>query len=310
MKVVNDLNKISNRFKNAVVTIGNFDGVHVGHQALFRRAIKMAHRLKGTSVAITFEPHPLRVLHCNKHFPLLTPYEQTVKLIEATGVDILVCLPFTREFSVTPARTFVKEVLCDTIGMKAVIEGPDYSFGKNIEGNVSLLKEMGRVYSFEVIILGWVELGTQRISSTEIRNLVREGAVDQAAKLLGHNYQVRGTIVHGRHRGGNLLGFPTMNLKFYDELCPKDGVYAVTVEYNGMSYKGVVNIGYSPTFDNGGFNVEVHPLDFEQEAYDQTVRVNFVRRLRGEIKFPKPEALALQITQDIKEAMEVLSHHV
>lgn len=307
MKVVEDLQKISKPFKNAVVTIGNFDGVHIGHQALFSQVIEKASTLGGTSVVITFEPHPIRVLNCNKHFPLITLYEQKVELIGATGIDILVCVPFTREFAATPARTFVKEFLCETIGMKAVIVGPDYSFGMKREGDVSLLKEMGMSIGFEVIISGWVDLESHRISSTEIRNLVREGRVEEARKLLGRHYQVRGAVVRGRDRGGRLLGFPTANLILYDELCPKGGVYAVTVEYNETTYEGVANIGYSPTFDNGEFNVEVHVLDFQQDIYDRVIRVNFVRRLRGERKFPGPKALAGQIRQDIERAREILS---
>ncbi len=307
MKVVNDLKQVVKPFKNAVVTIGNFDGVHVGHQALFRQVIKKAQSVGGTSVVMTFEPHPIRVLNCNKHFPLITLYEQKVELIRATGVDTLVCVPFTKEFAAIPARTFVKDILCDTIGMKSVIVGHDYTFGSNRQGNISLLKEMGTAFDFEVTISEWVELQGRRISSTEIRNLVTQGRVAEARKLLGRYYQVRGTVVVGRDRGGRLLGFPTANLKLYDELCPAGGVYAVTVEYEGTTYEGVANIGYSPTFENGEFSVEVHILDFEQDIYDLPIRVNFVRRLRGEKKFPGPEALAVQIGLDIEEAREILS---
>jgi riboflavin kinase/FMN adenylyltransferase len=294
-------------FTNAVVTIGNFDGVHVGHQALFRQVINKAQSIGGTSVVMTFEPHPIRVLNCGKHFPLITLFEQKVELVGATGVDTLICVSFTREFAATPARAFVKDILCDMIGMKSVVVGEDYSFGSNRQGNISLLREMGAAFGFEVIISDWVELEGRRISSTEIRNLVRDGQVQEAGKLLGRHYQVRGTVVVGRDRGGRLLGFPTANLKLYDELCPKGGVYAVTVECNGATYEGVANIGYSPTFGNGEFNIEVHILDFEREIYGLSIRVNFVRRLRGERKFPGPEALAAQIRLDIEKALEILS---
>jgi riboflavin kinase/FMN adenylyltransferase len=263
MKVVKDLKEMVKPFTNAVVTIGNFDGVHVGHQALFRQVINKAQSIGGTSVVMTFEPHPIRVLNCGKHFPLITLFEQKVELVGATGVDTLICVSFTREFAATPARAFVKDILCDMIGMKSVVVGEDYSFGSNRQGNISLLREMGAAFGFEVIISDWVELEGRRISSTEIRNLVRDGQVQEAGKLLGRHYQVRGTVVVGRDRGGRLLGFPTANLKLYDELCPKGGVYAVTVECNGATYEGVANIGYSPTFGNGEFNIEVHILDFE-----------------------------------------------
>jgi riboflavin kinase/FMN adenylyltransferase len=307
MQIINDLRKIPKRFKNAVVAIGNFDGVHIGHQALFNQVIEKAESINGTSVVITFEPHPIRVINSNKHFPLITLYEQKVELIGVTGVDILICIPFTREFAATPARTFVKEILSDLIGMKAIVVGQDYSFGRKREGDVSLLKEMAESHGFEVIISGWIELEGGRISSTEIRNLVREGRVDEAKKLLGRHYQVRGTVVHGRDRGARLLGFPTANLTLYDELCPKTGVYAVTVEHDNIPYKGVANIGYSPTFQEGRFGVEVHIFDFDKPIYDQPIRLNFIRRLREEKRFSGPESLAAQISRDIEQAREFLS---
>jgi riboflavin kinase/FMN adenylyltransferase len=307
MRIITDLSEISHPLKNAVLTIGNFDGVHIGHQALFNQVIEKAESIDGTSVVITFEPHPIRVIKSNKHFPLITLYEQKVELISATGVDTLICIPFTREFAAIPARTFVKEILYNQIGMKAIIVGQDYSFGRRREGDVFLLKEMAVKYGFEVIISEWIELEGGRISSTEIRHLVSEGRVEEAKKLLGRDYQVRGTVIRGRDRGGRLLGFPTANLTLYDELCPKGGVYAVTVEYDDTIYEGVANIGYSPTFDNGVFSVEVHILDFDQDIYDRPIRVNFIRRLRGEKKFPGPEALSAQISLDIEKAREILS---
>ena len=307
MKIITDLSEISNSLKNVVLTIGNFDGVHIGHQALFNQVIKKAKSIDGTSVVITFEPHPIRVIKSNKHFPLITLYEQKVELIGATGVDTLICIPFTREFAAIPARTFVKKILCDKLGMKAIVVGQDYSFGRKREGDIFLLKEMAAAHGFDVIISEWIELEGGRISSTEIRNLVREGGVEEAKKLLGRYYQVRGTVIRGRDRGGRLLGFPTANLTLYDELCPKGGVYAVTVEYQDTTYQGVANIGYSPTFDNGEFSVEVHILDFDQNIYERPIRVNFIRRLRGEKKFPGPEALSEQITLDIEKARELLS---
>jgi riboflavin kinase/FMN adenylyltransferase len=307
MKIITDLSEISKPLKNVVLTIGNFDGVHIGHQALFNQVIEKAESIDGTSVVITFEPHPIRVIKSNKHFPLITLYEQKVELIGATGVDTLICIPFTREFAAIPARTFVKEILCDQLGMKAIVVGQDYSFGRKREGDIFLLKEMAVAHGFDVIISEWIDLEGGRISSTEIRNLVREGGVEEAKKLLGRYYQVRGTVIRGRDRGGRLLGFPTANLTLYDELCPKGGVYAVTVEYQDTTYQGVANIGYSPTFDNGEFSVEVHILDFDQNIYERPIRVNFIRRLRGEKKFPGPEALSEQISLDIEKARELLS---
>lgn len=307
MKRYEGLEHIPAPFTPAVVTIGNFDGVHVGHQALFSQVIEKAKALGGTSVVVTFEPHPIRVLNGIQRFPLITLYEQKVELIAATGIDVLVVIPFTKAFATTPARAFVQEILWDKIGMRAVIVGPDYSFGKRREGNIGLLEEMGKTLGFEVIVSKWIAQDTGRISSTAIRNLVREGNMDRAAILLGRHYQVRGTVTRGRDRGGKLLGFPTANLVLYDELCPKQGVYAVTVEYGGAFYKGVANIGYSPTFENGEFSVEVHILDFNDTIYGKPIRVNFIERLRGERKFPGSEALAAQIGKDIEKALTILT---
>ena len=307
MQLITDLKQITTPFPNAVVTIGNFDGVHIGHQALFHQVMEKARQLQGTGVVITFEPHPIRVLKCDKHFPLITLHGQKVELIAATGVDVLVCIPFTPEFADIPARRFVKKILCDTVGMKAVIVGPDYSFGKKREGNIELLNEMGKQLGFEVMISHWVEKGPARISSTEIRNLVMAGKVEAASALLGRYYQIRGTVRRGRDRGGKLLGYPTANLSLEDELCPRAGVYAVIVEYEARRYRGVANIGNSPTFDNGQFNLEVHILDFHENIYNQPIRVNFVKRLRGETRFPTPEALSNQIREDTEQARKVLS---
>ncbi|OEU47346.1 MAG: riboflavin biosynthesis protein RibF [Desulfobacterales bacterium C00003060] len=308
MQIIKDLKNVSDPLKNAVVTIGNFDGVHLGHQALFHQLIEKAESINGISVVITFEPHPIRVINSNKHFPLITLYEQKVELIGTTGVDTLICISFTSEFSAISARVFVKEILCDLIGMKTIIVGQDYSFGRDREGDISLLKEMAPSHGFEVIVSGWIGVNGSRISSTKIRNLVREGKVEETKKLLGRHYQVRGRVVRGRDRGGKLLGFPTANLVLYDELCPKAGVYAVIVEHDDIPYNGVANIGYSPTFQEGQFGVEAHILDFDKAIYDQPIRLNFVRRLRDEKKFSGPESLAAQISQDIEKARDLLAN--
>mgnify|MGYP000154676120 CR=1 FL=1 len=151
MKIINDLKQIPVPFSNAVVTIGNFDGVHVGHQALFHQVIDKARELEGTSVVITFEPHPFRVLNGKQRFPLITLYEQKIELIAATGIDVIVCIPFTRQFAATPPRVFVKEILCDVIGAKAIIVGPDYTFGNKRKGNIALLEEMGKTHGLSLI---------------------------------------------------------------------------------------------------------------------------------------------------------------
>lgn len=248
MKLIENLDQIDSPFKNAVITIGNFDGVHKGHQALLYQVIEKASEIDGTSVAITFEPHPLRALGISSP-PLITRHDQKLELIEQSGIDVLMCLPFDKEFARIPAHDFIEKILMETIGMKAIVIGADYSFGKNREGNISMLRNQGKILGYETIVSEWIndtQTGAERISSTRIREIVMEGRVDQAVKYLGRHYQMRGKVIKGRERGGSQLGFPTANIKLHDELCPKLGVYAVTVETVHGNYKGVANIGFSP----------------------------------------------------------------
>jgi riboflavin kinase/FMN adenylyltransferase len=310
MELIEGIEKVKHPYKNAVVTIGNFDGVHKGHQALINKIIKKAAAIDGTAIALTFEPHPIRVLKKTNHPPLITRYDQKVELLSQSGLDVLICIPFTREFASITAKEFIEDILVNRIGMKAIVIGKDYAFGKNREGNIDFLKKYATAFGFEVIVPDWIQVsGSQpnRISSTRIRELVMDGAVEEVVDLLGRNYQIRGKVETGRNRGGKLLGFPTANIKLYDELSPKLGVYAVTVECLGKKFKGVANIGYSPTFDDHKFTVEVHILDFNENIYGQRIRVNFISRLRDEKKFANIEELSERIRHDIEKAREILT---
>jgi len=310
MELVEQIEKIEKPYDNAVVTIGNFDGIHLGHQALFLEVIKKARAMDGTAVAMTFEPHPIRVLSQNGQPPLITLYEQKLELFERTGIDVLICVSFTPEFAAVPAGGFVEDLLVKRIGMKAIVVGEDYTYGRHREGNLASLKADGKRFGFEVIVTDWIRASNSlpgRTSSTLIRELVMEGNVIDAGKLLGRPYQIRGTVITGRGRGGKLLGFPTANINLHDELCPKAGIYAVTVECRGNNYRGVANIGYSPTFDDRRFTVEVHILDFEDRIYGEKIRVNFIQRIRSEKKFDSIEQLSLQIGEDVNEANKILS---
>ncbi|MBC8393941.1 MAG: bifunctional riboflavin kinase/FAD synthetase [Deltaproteobacteria bacterium] len=309
MELIEHIENIKEPFKNAVITIGNFDGVHIGHQSLFHEVVERAHTLGGTSIAMTFEPHPIRVLKQNDHPPLITLYEQKAELISNTGMDVLICVPFTREFAAMTAKAFVEDLLVKRIGMKAIVVGKDYTFGKNREGNLDLLRTYANDLDFEVIVMDWIQPSKwpDRISSTRIRELVMDGEVSEAQKMLGRDYQIRGTVATGRDRGGRLLGFPTANINLQDELCPKTGVYAVTVECLKKKYIGVANIGYSPTFEDQVFTAEVHILNFNENIYGQKIRVNFIQRLRDERKFSDISELSEQIKKDVDQTREILS---
>jgi riboflavin kinase/FMN adenylyltransferase len=310
MKFIDHLEQIQQPFDNAVITIGNFDGVHIGHQALLHEVIEKADAINGTAIAMTFEPHPMRVLKQNNHPPLITLYEQKKELIERSGIDVLICVPFTKKFAALSAEEFIKDLLIEKIGMKAIIVGEDYTFGKNREGNLAVLKSHASHLDYEVIVAKWIRAtrnGPDRISSTRVRKLVMAGEIESARKMLGRHYQIRGLVVKGRDRGGKLLGIPTANINLHDELCPKTGIYAVTVEHNNQLYKGVANIGYSPTFSDNEFTVEVHILDFNENIYDQKIRVNFIERIRDEKKFGSIEELKSQIHEDINRGRKILA---
>ncbi len=310
MQRIEGLEEITEPFTNAVITIGNFDGVHIGHQALFHEVIERADAMGGTAVAMTFEPHPLRVLRKNSGPPLITLHEQKVELIARAGIDVLISIPFSREFAAITAQEFVEDILVRRIGMKAIVVGGDYTFGRNREGNLDFLRRHSERLGFELIVADWIQPptnGSQRISSTRIREMVEAGQVADARKLLGRPYQIRGEVMAGRDRGGKLLGCPTANIRLQDELAPKSGVYAVTVEHGGGLYKGVANIGYSPTFDDHIYTVEVHILDFDQRIYGDKIRVNFIRRIRDEKKFSGIDELSEQIRKDIRMTREILS---
>lgn len=307
MQLIENLDQIKTPFKNAVLTIGNFDGVHKGHQSLFQQVINKAKQINGTSVTITFDPHPLQALGISGP-PLITRRDQKLELIEKCGIDVLLCIRFNMEFASITAHDFIEDILVNKIGMKAIIIGGDYSFGKDRLGNTELLKKEGNRLGFETVISAWKHVtgsNHERISSTRIREIVMEGKVNQAYKYIGRHYQIRGKVIKGRQRGGSQLGFPTVNIKLHDELCPKLGVYAVAVETVKGNFKGVANIGFSPTFGDHQFTIEVHILDFNDDIYDTRIRVNMIKRLRDEKKFAGIRELSDQIKKDIQKAKEI-----
>jgi len=307
MKVISSLENIKEPFAYAVITVGNFDGVHIGHQGLLKEVKKRADKMSGTSVVLTFEPHPLKVLK-EKKIPLITPFERKIELIEKLGIDVVICLPFTREFSKVSAREFVEEILLKKIGMKEIVVGYDYTFGHKREGNIDLLKKLGDELGFKVCILGPILVDNMIVSSTRIRNLIMEGELEKVKILLNRYYQVSGEVIAGHDRGGRLLGFPTANLKLVNEVFPKNGVYVVEVIYNNKVYGGVTNIGFKPTFGNDALSVETHILDFDQNIYGKKIKLNFIKRLRNEKRFSSIEALAAQIKRDIEEARKILQN--
>jgi len=305
MQVIFNLNEIKKPLSNPVLTIGNFDGVHKGHLALFDRVKERAKAIGGQSIVMTFEPHPLKVMRPANGPQLITHTGQKLELIEKAGIDIIVCVSFDRDFAAIPAREFVNNILVQKIGIKEIVVGYDYTFGHNREGDINLLREIGNDFGFVVHLVGPIEIDHTLVSSTSIRRLVQEGRLEEARVLLGRDFEVQGTVVKGQNRGGRLLGFPTANLNPHGELLPKRGVYAVKLLIDDVFYKGVTNVGYNPTFGDTGLTVETHVLDYSGELMGKTIKVHFIKRLRDEKTFKTLEELSEQIAQDIARAKEV-----
>lgn len=305
MNVIYDLESLDKPLRNPVLTIGNFDGVHRGHLALFDVVKETAHAIHGQSAVMTFEPHPLKVMKHGNGPPIITPTEQKLNLIWSTGIEVIFCVPFTPQFASISAQVFVEEILLDRIGVKEIVVGYDYTFGRNRQGNTGLLQKMGNKLGFKVHLVGPVHVGRTPVSSTSIRRLLQEGKLPQARELLGRDYQIWGTVVKGQNRGGKLLGFPTANIKLTDQLLPMTGVYAVTVEVDGGTYYGVTNIGYNPTFGVNAISLETHLLDFSQNILGKMIKVDFLHRLRGEQHFNSIQELSDQIARDIRQAKDL-----
>jgi len=306
MQVIFNLHEIEKPLRDPVLTIGNFDGVHKGHLALFDKVKERAKAIGGQSVVMTFEPHPLKIMRPADGPRLITHTGQKLELIESAGIDIIVCVSFDREFAAIPARDFVKEILVQKIGIKEIVVGYDYTFGHNREGDINLLREMGEELGFIVHLVGPIQIEDSLVSSTSIRRLVQEGRLDKAKVLLGRDFEVQGIVVKGQNRGARLLGFPTANLNPHGELLPKRGVYAVRLFIDDAFYNGVTNVGYNPTFGDTGLTVETHVLDYSGDLLGRTIKVRFIKRLRDEKAFKTLEELSEQIAQDIIEAREAL----
>lgn len=306
MAIIYDLDELKSPLKNPVLTIGNFDGVHRGHVALFEKVKERAESLGGQSALMTFEPHPLKVMRPGNGPRLITTTRQKLELISDTGIEVIFCLPFTTDFAAISAREFIEDILVRKIGIKEIVVGYDYTFGHNREGNIQLLREAGEELGFAVHVMGPVHIDGSLVSSTSIRRLVQEGKLPEANRLLGRAYQICGTVVRGKNRGGRLLGIPTANLKIADELTPKTGVYAVTVLVDGRTYPGVTNIGFNPTFGNGVLSVETHLLDFSGDLLGRTITLTFLERIRDERTFESINDLARQIARDILQARAIL----
>jgi riboflavin kinase / FMN adenylyltransferase len=305
MRIIRGTKNIIGPIPYPVMAIGNFDGVHVGHQTLFRKTAELALEHEGTPIAFTFEPHPLKIIAPEKVPPLLTHFKKKMALIESFGINLVICADFTRKFADQQPRDFSKNILFEKIGVKEIVVGFDYAFGRGREGTIPYLKKMGEEFGFRVHVVEPFQLDGQTVSSSHVRELIEAGQVEMARQFLGRDYSILGPVISG-YKTGQSIGFPTANIDTSKVQIPGIGVYAVRVVYKNNYYDAVANIGFNPTFHRDRLSVEVHIFDFDQIIYSQEIEVQFVARIRSEIEFKSADDLVVQINQDIEKTRKIL----
>ncbi len=306
MRVFHGIDGLEGKLKNPAITIGNFDGVHKGHQTLFQRVKQCAEELNGESAVVTFDPHPLKVLSPDKVLSFITSHRQKLDLIASCGIDATIVIPFDHEFSRMSASEFVKTVIVEKIGARAIVVGPDYRFGHGREGGIPYLKQLGAQYGFKVETVSGTTMNHTVVSSTAIRQMIVNGNIREANKLLGRFFEVSGTVISGRKRGVK-LGFPTANIQMPPLASPPPGVYVIEAEVEGKRYGGAANLGYNPTFGDTELTLEAHLFDFDRDIYGKVITIRFIDRLRDEKRFSGPDELAAQIGHDVDTAKKMLA---
>jgi riboflavin kinase / FMN adenylyltransferase len=309
MQVFRHLEEIPTNFGPTLVSVGNFDGIHRAHQAVLREVLNRARNQGTRALAVTFDPHPTRILRPDAGLKLLTPLTFKLKLFEETGIDGVVVLPFTRDLSLMSPREFVEEILVKKLQVREVHEGYNFHFGHKASGNVEVLRKFGKEFGFEVVVYDEMTLRGETVSSTEVRRLLAEGNVSKARHLLGRVFSIYSTP--GRGRGyGHKYTVPTINLSRYDELVPRNGVYITRSRIGDVCFDSVTNVGVRPTFGEESFAIESHMLNFHPiEVTAQTpYELSFLEWIRPEIKFPSTDALREQIAKDVHKARRFFHH--
>lgn len=303
MQVFKSLDNLP-QFKNAVVTIGTFDGVHLGHQKLLERINELAKKINGESILITFHPHPRFVIQPDSDLKLLNTIDEKIELLEKYKVNNVVVAPFSKEFSNMPAISYVKDFLVENFKPHTLVIGYDHHFGKNRSGNIDLLEEYKDIFGYNVEQISKETIQDIDISSTKIREALAQGKVQTANKLLGHKYSINGFVTKGEQLGRK-IGFPTANVQLLVDykLIPKNGVYIVNVKVKNSFYKGMLNIGVRPTIEGLNKTIEVNIFDFDQDIYGEKIEVILLKYIREEQKFESLEALKQQLNNDKKTAL-------
>lgn len=300
MKTIFGLSNLKEKFKDTIVLIGVFDGMHRGHRYLIEKSVRTGRALHKKTAAITFDPHP-------KGQPYLISLAHRLKLIKELGVSVCLVIRFSKQFAKSPPESFIRDTLVKFFHPLYVFVGDNFRFGYRAQGDVALLERLGKLHGFEVRPVRELGAGRKKISSKRIRSLIRAGSLKKAEELLGRRVSVLGTVIKGESRG-RILGYPTANIDPHHEVLPKPGVYAVKVLYNEKEYNGICNIGRRPTFSSQGeaLNIEVHLFNFRKDIYAEDMEIQFIRKLRNEKKFPSLSSLAAQLKEDSRKALRLL----
>lgn len=296
------------KFRNAVLTIGTFDGVHEGHETILKEVVKHAKEANGESVLITFEPHPRKLLFPDQPLKLLTPLHQKLQYITEAGIEHIVVAPFTREFANLSAEEYIAHFLVMYFHPHCIIIGYDHRFGHDRKGDINLLKEYAAAYGYRVLEIPAQLIDDAAVSSTKIRKALNEGRMQDATHMLGRPYSIKGTVKKGAQLG-RTIGYPTANIQPDDpeQLIPANGIYAVRVKYKDKSYGGMMSIGYNPTVtDDQSLKLEVNIFDFNEDVYGQPLEISFIAWLRNEEKFDSLEALTEQLHRDKDNTIQAL----
>ncbi len=294
-------------FTNAVLTIGTFDGVHKGHRAILREVVTHARNVNGESVLITFEPHPRKLLFPDQPLGIITPLAEKLQLITETGIQHVVVAPFTLDFARLSASEYIRDFLVEKFQPHTIIIGYDHKFGNDRKGDIKLLENYSANYQYELIEIPAQLIDEATVSSTKIRNAITGGKLEEATQMLGRPYSLKGTVMHG-NKLGRTIGYPTANLKPADpdQIIPAIGVYAIKAIYNSTTYGGMLSIGYNPTVtDKRELKIEANLFNFDQDIYDQTLEIQFLKKIRDEQKFASIEALKEQLHLDREECLKI-----
>lgn len=303
MRVVHDLSELREPLRTSALTIGNFDGIHLAHRKLLNRVIRSAQQLEGTSIVVTFDPHPAQVLAPDRAPKILTPLALKTRLIEKEGIDLLVILRFNKELAALTPSEFANRILVNKLKAAVVHVGSNFRFGHQRAGDSATLAELGKHGGFRVETLPMLKIRGHRISSSQIRQLLAQGQVEMACRLLGRIYTVRGPITRGEGVGHRQT-VPTLNLGPVEQQLPKNGVYITRTHVDGAAYDSVTNVGHKPTFGHHRLTVESFLLNFHGEVTAEEMEVEFLHRLRDEIKFPNAGALKQQIQMDVQRSQK------